>query len=162
MRGGLSYAVVLVGAVLGAITGTVAASVIAMGLISLPIMLRYGYNTRHATCVIAASGTITQLIPPSLVLIVLADQLGKSVGDMYAGVLRPKARNLAAMLSELPGSPSDWMTRQTSAGRRLRASGRAYRRQTESSRPTKPPTLAYVFTGIIPLPRGFESVGSAG
>jgi tripartite ATP-independent transporter DctM subunit len=85
LRGGLSYAVILVGAILGAITGTVAASVIAMGLISLPVMTKYGYNVRHATGVIAASGTITQLIPPSLVLIVLADQLGKSPGDMYIG-----------------------------------------------------------------------------
>jgi tripartite ATP-independent transporter DctM subunit len=81
--------VIIVGAILGAITGTVAASVIAMGLISLPVMLRYGYNPRVATGVIAASGTITQLIPPSLVLIVLADQLGKSVGDMYAGAIGP-------------------------------------------------------------------------
>jgi len=89
VRGGLSYAVILVGAVLGAITGTVAASVIAMGIISLPAMMRYGYNMRHATGVIAASGTITQLIPPSLVLIVLADQLGRSVGDMYAGAIGP-------------------------------------------------------------------------
>jgi tripartite ATP-independent transporter DctM subunit len=89
VRGGLAYAVILVGALLGAITGTVAASVIAMGLISLPIMMRYGYNMRMATGVIAASGTITQLIPPSLVLIVLADQLGKSVGDMYAGAIGP-------------------------------------------------------------------------
>ena len=87
MRGGLSYAVILVGAVLGAITGTVAASVIAMGLISLPIMLRYGYSVRHATGVVAASGTITQLIPPSLVLVILADQLGKSVGEMYKGAM---------------------------------------------------------------------------
>ena len=87
VRGGLSYAVILVGAILGAITGTVAASVIAMGLISLPIMLRYGYNVRHATGVVAASGTITQLIPPSLVLVILADQLGKSVGDMYRGAM---------------------------------------------------------------------------
>jgi len=87
VRGGLAYAVILVGAVLGAITGTVAASVIAMGLISLPVMIRYGYDMRIATGVIAASGTITQLIPPSLVLIVLADQLGKSVGDMYAGAI---------------------------------------------------------------------------
>jgi tripartite ATP-independent transporter DctM subunit len=85
VRGGLSYAVIIVGAILGAITGTVAASVIAIGLISLPIMTRYGYNVRHATGVIAASGTITQLIPPSLVLIVLADQLGKSPSDMYIG-----------------------------------------------------------------------------
>jgi tripartite ATP-independent transporter DctM subunit len=89
LNGGLSYAVIIVGAVLGAITGTVAASVIAMGLISLPIMLRYGYNVRHATGVIAASGTITQLIPPSLVLVVLADQLGKSVGEMYLGAMGP-------------------------------------------------------------------------
>jgi len=90
-RGGLSYAVILVGAVLGAITGTVAASVIAMGLIALPIMMKYGYNTRHATGVIAASGTITQLIPPSLVLVILADQLGKSVGDMYRGAMGASA-----------------------------------------------------------------------
>ena len=87
VRGGLSYAVILVGAVLGAITGTVAASVIAMALISLPIMIKYGYNIRHATGVIAASGTITQLIPPSLVLVVLADQLGKPVGQMYVGAM---------------------------------------------------------------------------
>ena len=89
VRGGLGYAVIVVGAILGAITGTVAASVIAMGLISLPVMMRYGYNMRFATGVIAASGTITQLIPPSLVLIVLADQLGRSVGDMYAGAWGP-------------------------------------------------------------------------
>ena len=87
--GGLAYAVIFVGAILGAITGTVAASVIAMGVISLPIMLRYGYNPRLATGVIAASGTITQLIPPSLVLVVLADQLGRSVGDMYKGAFGP-------------------------------------------------------------------------
>jgi tripartite ATP-independent transporter DctM subunit len=95
VRGGLAYAVIIVGAILGAITGTVAASVIAMGLISLPIMLRYGYNPRVATGVIAASGTITQLIPPSLVLIVLADQLGKSVGDMYAGAIGPSIIQVA-------------------------------------------------------------------
>ena len=89
VRGGLGYAVIVVGAILGAITGTVAASVIAMGLISLPVMARYGYDMRYATGVIAASGTITQLIPPSLVLIVLADQLGRSVGDMYLGAWGP-------------------------------------------------------------------------
>jgi tripartite ATP-independent transporter DctM subunit len=89
IRGGLAYAVILVGALLGAITGTVAASVISMGLIALPVMMRYGYDMRMATGVIAASGTITQLIPPSLVLIVLADQLGKPVGDMYAGAIGP-------------------------------------------------------------------------
>ncbi|MSQ70544.1 MAG: TRAP transporter large permease subunit [Betaproteobacteria bacterium] len=87
VRGGLAYAVIIVGAILGAITGTVAASVIAMGMISLPIMMRYNYDMKLATGVIAASGTITQLIPPSLVLVVLADQLGKSVGDMYAGAI---------------------------------------------------------------------------
>ena len=89
VRGGLSYAVIFVGAVLGAITGTVAASVIAMGVISMTPMLKYGYSTRHTMGVIAASGTITQLIPPSLVLVVLADQLGRSVGDMYAGAIGP-------------------------------------------------------------------------
>jgi tripartite ATP-independent transporter DctM subunit len=87
--GGLAYAVIVVGAILGAITGTVAASVIAMGVISLPIMMRYGYDMKTATGVIAASGTITQLIPPALVLVVLADQLGRSVGDMYAGAIGP-------------------------------------------------------------------------
>jgi tripartite ATP-independent transporter DctM subunit len=87
--GGLAYAVIVVGAILGAITGTVASSVIAMGVISLPIMIRYGYDMRLATGVIAASGTITQLIPPSLVLVVLADQLGRSVGDMYLGAIGP-------------------------------------------------------------------------
>jgi TRAP-type mannitol/chloroaromatic compound transport system permease large subunit len=89
VRGGLAYAVILVGALLAATTGVVAASVIAMGLISLPIMLRYGYDRRLASGVIAASGTLAQIIPPSLVLIVLADQLGRSVGDMYAGALIP-------------------------------------------------------------------------
>lgn len=89
LPGGLAYAVIFVGAILGAITGTVAASVIAMGMISLPVMMRYGYDMRLATGVIAASGTITQLIPPSLVLIVLADQLGVSVGDMYRGAIGP-------------------------------------------------------------------------
>ncbi len=89
VRGGLAYAVVFVGALLAATTGVVAASVIAMGLISLPIMLRYGYDRRLATGVIAASGTLAQIIPPSLVLIVMADQLGKSVGDMYEGAFLP-------------------------------------------------------------------------
>ncbi len=89
IRGGLAYAVIFVGALLAATTGVVAASVIAMGLISLPIMLRYGYDRSIASGVIAASGTLAQIIPPSLVLIVLADQLGRSVGDMYAGALVP-------------------------------------------------------------------------
>ncbi len=89
VRGGLAYAVVFVGALLAATTGVVAASVISMGLISLPIMLRYGYDRRLATGVIAASGTLAQIIPPSIVLIVMADQLGRSVGDMYEGAFVP-------------------------------------------------------------------------
>ena len=89
VRGGLAYAVVFVGALLAATTGVVAASVISMGLISLPIMLRYGYDRSIASGVIAASGTLAQIIPPSLVLIVMADQLGRSVGDMYEGAFVP-------------------------------------------------------------------------
>ncbi len=89
VRGGLAYAVIFVGALLAATTGVVAASVISMGLISLPIMLRYGYDRRVAAGVIAASGTLAQIIPPSLVLIVMADQLGRSVGDMYEGAFIP-------------------------------------------------------------------------
>ena len=89
LRGGLALAVVFVGALLAATTGVVAASVISMGLISLPIMLRYGYSRQLATGVIAASGTLAQIIPPSLVLIILADQLGRSVGDMYKGAFIP-------------------------------------------------------------------------
>ncbi len=89
VRGGLAYAVIFVGALLAATTGVVAASVISMGLISLPIMLRYGYDRKIASGVIAASGTLAQIIPPSLVLIVLADQLNRSVGDMYAGAFIP-------------------------------------------------------------------------
>jgi tripartite ATP-independent transporter DctM subunit len=89
LRGGLAYAVIFVGALLAATTGVVAASVISMGLISLPIMLRYGYDKRLASGVIAASGTLAQIIPPSLVLIIMADQLGKSVGDMYEGAFIP-------------------------------------------------------------------------
>ena len=89
LRGGVGVAVVLVGALLAATTGVVAASVISMGLIAMPIMLRYGYNRTIATGTITASGTLAQALPPSLVLIVLADQLGRSVGDMYAGALVP-------------------------------------------------------------------------
>ncbi len=89
VRGGIAFAVIFVGAILAATTGVVAASVISMGLISLPIMLRYGYDRKIAAGTIAASGTLAQIIPPSLVLIVLADQLGRSVGDMYKGALVP-------------------------------------------------------------------------
>ncbi len=89
IRGGVAYAVIFVGALLAATTGVVAASVISMGLISLPVMLRYGYDKKLATGVIAASGTLAQIIPPSLVLIVMADQLGRSVGDMYKAAFLP-------------------------------------------------------------------------
>ena len=96
IRGGLAYAVILVGALLGATTGVVAASVMAMGLISLPIMLRYNYNRPLVAGTIAASGTLAQIVPPSLVLIVMADQLGRSVGDMYVGALYPAIMIVAA------------------------------------------------------------------
>ncbi len=96
--GGLAFAVVLVGAILGAVTGTVAASVIAMGMISLPVMLKYGYDMKIGTGVIAASGTIAQVIPPSLVLIILSDQLGVSVGDMYLGAIGPSMLQIGAFL----------------------------------------------------------------
>ncbi|MBJ7309631.1 TRAP transporter large permease subunit [Rugamonas sp. CCM 8940] len=89
VRGGVAYAVIFVGALLAATTGVVAASVISMGLISLPVMLRYGYDKKLASGVIAASGTLAQIIPPSLVLIVMADQLGRSVGDMYKAAFVP-------------------------------------------------------------------------
>ena len=89
MRGGLALAVVLVGTLLAAATGVVAATVIVMGLISLPIMLKYGYNHQLATGIITASGTMAQLLPPSLVLVVLSDQIGVSVGDLFLGALFP-------------------------------------------------------------------------
>jgi len=96
VRGGLALAVVLVGSLLAATTGVVAASIIAMGLISMPIMLRYGYDRRVASGVITAAGSLAQVVPPSLVLIVMADQLGRSVGDMYAGALLPAAMLIGA------------------------------------------------------------------
>ncbi len=89
IRGGLAVAVVLVGALLAATTGVVAATVVTMSLISLPTMLRYGYNKDLASGVIAASGTLGQIIPPSIVLVVLADQLGISVGDLFLGSVIP-------------------------------------------------------------------------
>ncbi|MEO5695971.1 MAG: TRAP transporter large permease subunit, partial [Burkholderiaceae bacterium] len=98
VRGGLAIAVVLVGALLGATTGIIAASVISLGLFSLPLMLRHGYDPRIATGVIAASGSLTQIVPPSLVLIVLADQLNRSVGDMYAAALAPAAMIIGGYL----------------------------------------------------------------
>ncbi|HBI83564.1 TRAP transporter large permease subunit [Orrella sp. NBD-18] len=121
IRGGLGYSVILVGFILGAITGTVAGQVIAMAMISLPVMMRYGYNMRYATGVLAASGTITQLVPPSLVLVVMADQLGRSVGDMYKGAWGPSILQVLIFLiytfllsrlypSYLPGLPREART----------------------------------------------------
>lgn len=98
LRGGLAYSVVFVGTMLAATTGIVSASVIAMGLISLPIMLRYGYSKRLASGVIAASGTLAQIVPPSLVLIVLGDQLGVSIGSMYKAALIPSALLIGAYI----------------------------------------------------------------
>ncbi|WP_293799581.1 TRAP transporter large permease subunit [uncultured Bosea sp.] len=133
VRGGLAYAVIFVGALLAATTGVVAASVISMGLISLPIMLRYGYDRRLASGVIAASGTLAQIIPPSLVLIVLADQLGRSVGDMYEGAFIP-GLVLAAMYagyvfiitiispSRAPGLPPEAQTLRDADGKTRRFS----------------------------------------
>ena len=129
IRGGLAYAVIFVGALLAATTGVVAASVIAMGLISLPIMLRYGYDRRVASGVIAASGTLAQIIPPSLVLIIMADQLGRSVGDMYEGAFVPGI-TLAGLYAvyvfvvtrlypkAAPGLPAEALTYKEANGRR--------------------------------------------
>jgi tripartite ATP-independent transporter DctM subunit len=89
VRGGLAIAVIVVGTILAATTGVVAATVIMMGLLSLPIMLRYGYDKKLATGVITSSGTLAQIIPPSLVLVVLSDQIGVSVGDLFLGALIP-------------------------------------------------------------------------
>jgi tripartite ATP-independent transporter DctM subunit len=89
LRGGLALAVVFVGALLAAATGVVGASVVAMGMISLPVMLRYGYDKELSAGIITASGTLGQIIPPSVVLVVLADQLGVSVGDLFVGALVP-------------------------------------------------------------------------
>ena len=112
---------IIVGFILGAITGTVAGQVIAMAMISLPVMVRYGYNVRYSTGVLAASGTITQLVPPSLVLVVMADQLGKSVGDMYKGAWGPSILQILLFLiytfvltklrpNDLPGIPKEART----------------------------------------------------
>ena len=98
LRGGLAIAVILVGALLAATTGVVAATVVAMGLISLPTMLRYGYNHALAAGVITASGTLGQIIPPSVVLVVLGDQLGVSVGDLFLGSVIPGLMMTAAFL----------------------------------------------------------------
>ncbi len=89
LRGGLAVSTILVGALLAASTGVVGASVVAMGLISLPVMLRHGYQKELATGTIAAAGTLGQLIPPSIVLIILADVLSVPVGDLFRAALKP-------------------------------------------------------------------------
>lgn len=99
LRGGVAYAVIIVGALLAATTGVIAASVIAMGLISLPVMMRYNYSPRLASGVICASGTLAQIIPPSIVLIVLADVLGAPVGDLYTGALLPGMLLVALLMA---------------------------------------------------------------
>jgi tripartite ATP-independent transporter DctM subunit len=120
-RGGLGYSVIVVGFILGAVTGTVAGQVIAMSMIALPVMMRYRYDMRYATGVLAASGTITQLVPPSLVLVVMADQLGRSVGDMYKGAWGPSVLQVLIFLAytfaltrlrpaALPGIPPEERT----------------------------------------------------
>jgi TRAP-type mannitol/chloroaromatic compound transport system permease large subunit len=96
LRGGLALSVVAVGALLAATTGVVAAAVISIGTVSLPVMLRQGYNPRLAAGVVAAAGGLTQIVPPSLSLIVLADQLGRGVGEMYAAALVPAALIIVA------------------------------------------------------------------
>ena len=126
VRGGLGYSVIIVGFILGAVTGTVAGQVIAMAMISLPVMMRWNYNMRYATGVLAASGTITQLVPPSLVLVVLADQLGKPVGDMYKGAWGPSILQVLLFLAytfllsrvapeHVPGVPKEARTLAGSA-----------------------------------------------
>ena len=126
VRGGLGYSVIIVGFILGAVTGTVAGQVIAMAMISLPVMMRWNYNMRYATGVLAASGTITQLVPPSLVLVVLADQLGKPVGDMYKGAWGPSILQVILFLAytfllsrlapgHVPGVPKEARTLAGSA-----------------------------------------------
>ena len=125
-RGGLGFSVIIVGFILGAVTGTVAGQVIAMAMISLPVMMRWNYNMRYATGVLAASGTITQLVPPSLVLVVLADQLGKPVGDMYKGAWGPAILQVLLFLTytfilsrtfpaHVPGVPKEARTLSGSA-----------------------------------------------
>ncbi len=125
-RGGLGYSVIIVGFILGAVTGTVAGQVIAMAMISLPVMMRWNYNIRYATGVLAASGTITQLVPPSLVLVVLADQLGRPVGDMYKGAWGPALLQVLLFLTytfllsraypaHVPGVPKEARTLSGSA-----------------------------------------------
>jgi tripartite ATP-independent transporter DctM subunit len=115
IRGGVALAVIFVGALLAATTGVVAASVISMGLISLPIMLRYGYSPAIASGAITASGTLAQIIPPSLVLIVMADQLGRSVGDLYMGAFIP-AFSLVGLFATLHHPPGHLQAEQSGAG----------------------------------------------
>ncbi|HNA20796.1 MAG TPA: TRAP transporter large permease subunit, partial [Agitococcus sp.] len=129
LRGGLAFAVILVGALLAATTGVVAASVMAMGLISLPMMMRQGYSPAISSGVIMASGTLAQIIPPSLVLIVLADTLTVPVGDMYLGAMYPSLALVALFALFIGGLaiikpellPAQQQTRQAIQWRKLLA-----------------------------------------
>ncbi len=114
VRGGLALAVVFVGALLAAATGVVGASVVAMGMISLPVMMRYGYSKELSVGVITASGTLGQIIPPSVVLIVLADQMGVSVGDLFRGALIPGIM-LAGMYAAYCGGVAIFQPRKAPA-----------------------------------------------
>ena len=89
IKGGLAYSVIIVGGMLAASTGIVGATVVTMGLISLPVMIKRGYNTKLATGVIASSGTLGQIIPPSVVLVLLGSVLNISVGDLFTSALLP-------------------------------------------------------------------------
>lgn len=89
LRGGLALTVIIVGTLLAATTGVVAATIIVMGMLTLPVMLRYGYDKKLAAGIIVASGTMAQMIPPSLVLVLLSDQIGVSVGDLFLGAVIP-------------------------------------------------------------------------
>ena len=89
LRGGLAISVVVVGALLGASTGIVGATVVTMGLLAVPTMLRRGYKNELATGTVAASGTLGQIIPPSIVLVLIGDIVGVSVGDLFMGAVFP-------------------------------------------------------------------------
>ena len=114
VRGGMAYAAVVVGACIAAITGFVSASVIAIALIALPAMLRRGYDPKLATGVVAASGTLAQILPPSIVLIVLSDQLEVPLLAVYRGALLPSALLVGLYLLYIVAR-THWRPRTTTA-----------------------------------------------
>jgi len=99
VRGGLAISTILVGALLAASTGVVGASVVAMGLISLPVMLKYNYDKRLACGTICAAGTLGQIIPPSIILIILGDVMGIPVGDLFKAAVGPGMVLIGAYVS---------------------------------------------------------------